>query len=137
MKSSTTQQSARFSLTRQAHQSELGEDYVEIILELTKETGRAHLVEIAKRIGVAHPTASKTLKKLEREGLVSILPYRSITLTKKGRLLALQCQRRHEIVLSFLLALGVDQATAENDSEGIEHHVSPKTLRLMERFIKS
>lgn len=135
MKASSHQQSAKFSLTRRAHQNELGEDYVEIILELTESKGNAHLVEIAKELGVAHPTASKTLKKLKREGLVSILPYRSITLTKKGQTLALSCRKRHEIVLQFLLALGVDRDTAENDSEGIEHHVSPKTLRLMEKFI--
>lgn len=126
-----------FTRTREAHQSELAEDYVEVMLELIEEHGGAHLVEIAKKLGVAHPTASKTLKKLEREGLVEILPYRSITLTTKGKSLALSCRRRHEIVLDFLLALGVDKATAENDSEGIEHHVSPKTLKLMEQFIRS
>lgn len=136
MKTLKNRTSVAFTHTRQAHQSELAEDYVEVMLELVEEGGKAHLVEIAKKLGVAHPTASKTLKKLEREGLVEILPYRSIGLTQKGKTLALSCRKRHEIVLQFLLALGVDGVTAENDSEGIEHHVSPKTLRLMEQFAK-
>ena len=46
-------------------------------------------------------------------------------------------QRRHEIVYQFLLALGVSQRTASIDSEGIEHHVSDETLRLMENFGKT
>lgn len=137
MSPASIKQTARFSLTRRAHQNELGEDYVEIMLELIENSGHAHLVEIANKLGVAHPTASKTLKKLEREGLVKIQPYKSISLTKRGKALALSCRKRHEIVLNFLLTLGVDKDTAENDSEGIEHHVSPKTLRLMEKFINT
>lgn len=127
---------ARFTRTRAAHRSELAEDYVEVILELIEEDGDARLTEIATRVGVAHPTASKSLKKLEREGLVKILPYRSIELTESGKTLACSCRRRHEIVVQFLCNLGVDRQTAETDAEGIEHHVSPKTLRLMEGFRK-
>ena len=32
--------------------------------------------------------------------------------------------------------LGVDADTARNDAEGIEHHVSDKTLKAFERFLK-
>jgi DtxR family manganese transport transcriptional regulator len=38
-------------------------------------------------------------------------------------------------VLAFLRALGIDESTARIDAEGIEHHVSPATLRAMERFL--
>jgi DtxR family manganese transport transcriptional regulator len=124
----------RFATTRKAHKNELNEDYVEIILDLIEQKGIANLVEIAKKLGIAHPTASKSLKKLQRQDLVKVLPYKSITLTQKGRSLALASRKRHEIVFNFLLKLGVDPVTAENDSEGIEHHVSPKTLKLMQNF---
>ena len=62
MKPLKNRQSVRFTHTRQAHQSELAEDYVEIMLELIEQGGDAHLVEVAKKLGVAHPTASKSLK---------------------------------------------------------------------------
>lgn len=126
--------SVRFSRTREAHQSELAEDYVETILDLIEENGQARLLEIAQKLGVAHPTVSKSLKKLQRDGLVEILPYRSILLTVEGEKLANTCKKRHRIVLNFLLALGLDSQTAEYDAEGIEHHVSPKTLKVMEKF---
>ena len=43
--------------------------------------------------------------------------------------------RKHKIVESFLLALGVSSDTARIDAEGIEHHVSEDTLRAMARFV--
>ena len=43
-------------------------------------------------------------------------------------------QKRHTIVYEFLLALGVDEQTAQIDSEGIEHHVSQQTLQAMEKW---
>ena len=127
--------SARFDKTREAHQTELAEDYVETILELIEEDGEARLTELAHRMGVTHPTVSKALKRLQRDGLVEVLPYRAILLTPEGKKLASACRKRHEIVVQFLSALGLDEETAQNDAEGIEHHVSPKTLKAMERFI--
>jgi DtxR family manganese transport transcriptional regulator len=35
-----------------------------------------------------------------------------------------------------LLALGIDEETAHHDAEGIEHHVSQKTLDAFARFIE-
>ncbi|MCB1465761.1 MAG: transcriptional regulator MntR, partial [Rhizobiaceae bacterium] len=39
-----------------------------------------------------------------------------------------------EIVLRFLLSLGLDAETAELDAEGIEHHVSERTLALFKSY---
>ena len=43
-------------------------------------------------------------------------------------------KKRHNIVYNFLLNLGLDKNTASEDAEGIEHHVSEKTLRKMDNF---
>ena len=51
--------------------------------------------------------------------------------------MAAQARHRHEIVLSFLLALGVPDDVAALDAEGIEHHVSERTLEIMEAFTRS
>lgn len=123
-----------FAQTREAHRTELAEDYVEVILDLTEEVGEARLVDIAKRLGVAHPTVSKALKKLESEGLVQLKPYRALKLTTEGEELAQRCRQRHHTVVAFLLALGVDPITAEFEAEGIEHHVGQTTLGLMSGF---
>ena len=107
---------------------------MEAILDLIDADGDARLTELAKRFGVAHPTVSKTLRRLESEGFVVVERYRAIHLTDKGRKLAVACRRRHKMVVSFLQALGLDAETAEIDAEGIEHHVSSRTLELMQAF---
>ncbi len=124
-----------FQKTRDARRSELVEDYVELVAELIDNEGEARQVEIARRLGVAQPTVAKTLKRLAEEGLVHQKPYRGIFLTDTGWQLAVECRRRHEIVESFLRALGVDAEIARHDAEGIEHYVSAETLEVFERFV--
>jgi len=124
----------RFQRTRDDHSREVAEDYVELIEDLTQEIGEARATDLADRLGVSHVTVSKTIKRLQREGLVTCLPYRSIFLTEAGQALATESRARHAVVLAFLKKLGVDDATAEIDAEGIEHHVSQKTLQRMRLF---
>lgn len=116
---------------------ELAEDYVEAILDLIDDSGEARLTDLARRFGVAHPTVSKTLGRLSADGLVEVVRYRSIRLTEEGERLARKCRARHEIVVRFLLALGLDREIAESDAEGIEHHVSEQTLAAMDNFGKN
>lgn len=124
----------RFQAVREAHRNELAEDYVELIAELNEEFGEARPVDLAARMGVTAPTVAKTLDRLAREGLVARARYRSVFLTTEGADLANACRRRHEIVVRFLIRLGLDPATAELDAEGIEHHVSDRTLELFRAF---
>jgi DtxR family manganese transport transcriptional regulator len=114
--------------TRKDHSQELAQDYVEMIAELITKTGEARLIDLARGLGVTHVTASRTLKRLQRLGLVTTQPYRSIFLTGSGRNLAKESRDRHEVVVRFLISLGVPSNVAESDAEGIEHHVSRETL---------
>lgn len=127
--------SAAFRRIRADHSSELAEDYVELIADLIDEKGEARGSDVAMRLGVANATVVKTLKRLQDAGLVTQEPYRSIFLTGEGWKMAEDGRRKHKIVETFLLALGVSEETARIDSEGIEHHVSEETLRAMARFL--
>ena len=127
--------SAAFRRIRSDHQSELAEDYVELIADLIDEKGEARGSDVALRLGVANATVVKTLKRLQETGLVTQEPYRSIFLTGDGWKMAEDGRRKHKIVEAFLLALGISEETARIDSEGIEHHVSEETLRAMARFL--
>ncbi|MFT3671221.1 manganese-binding transcriptional regulator MntR [Aestuariivirga sp.] len=128
-------QSAAFRRTRSDHSKELAEDYVELIADLIDERGSARGTDVALRLGVANATVVKMLKRLQDMELVTQEPYRPITLTGEGWLLAETGRKKHQIVERFLLALGVGEETARIDSEGIEHHVSDETLRAMGRFL--
>ncbi|BCX17804.1 MAG: transcriptional regulator MntR [Geminicoccaceae bacterium] len=130
-----TARAASFDRTRADHRQELAEDYVELIAELIETTGEARAVDLAGRLGVTAATVANAIARLQRDGYVKSEPYRAIFLTERGRELAAYCRRRHRIVLALLAALGVDPATAEQDAEGIEHHVSEPTLAAIERWL--
>ena len=125
-----------FKKVRDAHKSENTEDYLEIIADLLNTKGEARIVDIANKLDIAQATANKTIQRLQNQGFLKKEPYRSIFLTLKGQQVASISKKRHLIVLTFLRNLGLDIKTAEADAEGIEHHVSDKTLKKMEQFNK-
>lgn len=126
----------RFVRTREDHATETAEDYVELIDQLQREQGEARLVDIAQRLGVTHVTANRTIARLQKEGLVTARKYRAIFLTDSGKALARKSELRHMVVVRFLRAVGVPEAQAHLDAEGIEHHTSRATLDAMERFLR-
>ncbi len=127
--------SARFAKTRAAHRDEIGEDYVEAIADLIDEQGEARVGDLARLFGVSHVTVSRKVSRLSEAGLVRTSPYKPVELTRSGRALARRSRARHELVVSFLVSLGVPRSDAEVDAEGIEHHVGPSTLRAMKRHL--
>jgi DtxR family manganese transport transcriptional regulator len=129
-------QARRFDQARKARSTALLEDYVELIADLVAATGEARATDIAKRLGVAHPTAIKTIGRLKLAGLVTARPYRGVFLTQSGLDLAKKMKARHRLVVDVLLAIGVPLEAAEADGEGIEHHVSDATLKAFARFIR-
>ena len=125
-----------FSKVRNAHKTENTEDYLELIAELLNKYGEARIVDIANKLNIAQATANKTIKRLQIQGYIKKDPYRSIFLTIKGQKIASQSKKRHNIVYKFLINLGLDKKIAAEDAEGIEHHVSKKTLNKMEKYNK-
>ena len=120
--------------TRKVHESELAEDYVELIEDLINKEGEARIVDIAEHLGISNATVNQTINRLEKKGFLTSKPYRAIHLTKKGKNTATEARQRHKIVYNFLIALGLDKETAELDSEGIEHHVGSKTLNKLKNL---
>jgi DtxR family manganese transport transcriptional regulator len=123
--------------TRRDHAAETAEDYVEAISEVLAEKGMCRVIDLARRFDVSHVTVTKIVARLKDSGLVSSEPYKPLDLTDAGKRLAAKSRRRHAIVHQFLLAIGVSEAIAAVDSEGIEHHVSPETLEAMRTFVEA
>ena len=132
-----TTQASRFGKTRTAQSTALLEDYVELIADLLAVSGEARPTDVARRLGVSHATAIKTIARLKREGLATAKPYRGVFLTPRGHELADRVRARHRLVVEVLLALGVPREAAESDAEGIEHHVCEATLAAFSRFLRS
>lgn len=128
--------SVPFAKTRSHHANETAEDYVEAVAEFIGEQGECRVLDLARHFNVSHVTVSRIVKRLQEEHLLNSQPYRPIELTAQGAKLARRVRERHAVVLNFLIAIGVDKRSAEIDSEGMEHHVGPKTLAAMKRFLK-
>jgi DtxR family manganese transport transcriptional regulator len=129
-------QADRFSKARSARSAAMLEDYTELIADLIAANGEARTIDIARRLGVAHPTATKTIARLKREGLATARPYRGIFLTEAGEAMAKRVRERHRLVVDLLIAVGAPREAAEADAEGVEHYVSQATLRAFSDFLR-
>lgn len=112
------------------------EDYVEVIYELILEKGYARIVDIGAHLAVSSPTVTKMIQRLDEEGLVVYERYRGVVLTADGEALAKEVRHRHGVVTSFLRILGVDDATANRDAEGVEHHLDARTLARLAQLVE-
>ena len=127
---------SQYSNIRNQNKNEILEDYVEVIQEISEIKGDVKNADLSIHFGVSQATINKNLKRLISSKLATSEPYRSIFLTDEGKKLAAISKEKHEIVYQFLIKLGVSKKTAQYDSEGIEHHVSDETLKLMKNFSK-
>lgn len=128
-------QAERFGKARLAQALALLEDYVELIDDLLSTQGEARPTDIARRLGVSHATAIKSIARLKREGLATSKLYRGVFLTQRGLDMAARVRARHRLVVDLLMAVGVPEDCAELDAEGIEHHVSDAALAAFANFL--
>ena len=111
------------------------EDYLEIISELVELKGYATTLDISRYMNVSAPSVTKMLQRLDEGGFLEYEKYHGINLTKKGTDIAEGIRQNHGILLEFFEILGVGYDTANQDTEGIEHHLNPKTIKQLRKFI--
>jgi Mn-dependent DtxR family transcriptional regulator len=108
------------------------EDYLERILELIDSKGYARVVDIATSLKISQASVSNMVQRLDAEGLLKYEKYRGLVLTSAGETLARNITRRHQLLTDFLTLLRLDKRVIHHDVEGMEHHISPPTLRAIE-----
>lgn len=111
------------------------EDYLEVIYELVQQKGYATTVDISSYLNVSSPSVTKMMQKLDETGYLKYEKYRGIKLTNEGIRIARNIRNRHGLLAEFFKIIGVDEETANNDAEGIEHHLHPETMKKLEDFI--
>jgi len=107
------------------------DDYLEQILHLIEAKGYARAVDISKKLGISQPSVTNMLQRLDAEGLVKHERYRGTILTEEGQRIARAIIERHETLTRFLRLFGLDEETIYHDVEGMEHHVSRATLKVI------
>jgi len=112
------------------------DDYLEVVYDLIKFKGYARPSDIAEKLSVRTASVTGMLQRLDRMGLIQYERYRGLTLTPEGEQRAKTIQRTHLTILRFLRVFGIDEKVAQEDAEGIEHHVGRTTIERISRFVE-
>ena len=113
------------------------EDYLEAMLMMQKEHGYVRSIDIAEKLGVTKPSVTYATKRLRENGYITMDKDGLITLTELGMSIAANMLDRHQTLTRFLMALGVDQETAEADACKMEHDISDETFDAIKRHVAS
>jgi len=112
--------------------SETVEDYLQLIYTMRREGTPVIAARVKERKGVSAPTAWATLKRMERDGLVTLGPDHHIELSPEGQARAESIIRRHMLAERLLTdILKLDWADVHDEAHRVEHAISP----LIERQI--
>ena len=111
------------------------EDYLEMIFRLSREPGFTRIHDLAAALNVQPPSATKMVQKLAEIGVVNYEKYGMIMLSEKGRKMGEALLERHQIIEDFLKLLGLSENVLE-ETEKIEHTISPQTLERLTDFVQ-
>ena len=109
------------------------EDYLEKILQISKEKDNVHAIDVARGLSFSKPSVSVAMNKLKDQGYIEINNKGEITLTHSGLLIAEKTLEKHTIITKLLVSLGVDEETAMEDACKMEHDISDKTWEAIKR----
>ena len=116
---------------------ESAENYLETILVLSQKNAAVRSIDIANEMNFTKASVSIAMKRLREDGYINMDDDRMITLTPKGKDIASMVYERHQIIAKILIALGVDEATAYEDSCKIEHDLSQKSFEKIKEFYEN
>ena len=103
------------------------EDYLESMLMMKLKHGYIRSIDVAEHLGVTKPSVTYATRRLKESGHITMDKDGLITLTETGMAIAAKMLDRHKTLTAFLIALGVDEKTAEEDACKIEHDISQQT----------
>ena len=111
------------------------EDYLEVIAELVELKGYATTLDISRFMNVTPTSVTKMLQKLDEKKYLEYEKYHGINLTIMGKHVADSIRRKHSTLLEFFEILNIGKEIANQDTEGLEHHLSDKTIRQLKKYI--
>ena len=103
------------------------EDYLESMLMMKNLHGYIRSIDVAEHLGVTKPSVTYATRRLKESGHITMDKDGLITLTPTGMAVASKMLDRHRTLTRFLISLGVDAKTAEEDACKIEHDISQQS----------
>ena len=115
---------------------ESAENYLEAILMIKLKKGNVRSIDVANHLNFTKPSVSVAMKNFREDGYINMEHDGNITLTEKGQEIAERIYERHQIIAKALMNLGVDEATAYEDSCKIEHDISDLSFAKIKEHLK-
>lgn len=112
------------------------EEYIEVIYEVVQKKGYAKVKDIAPLLNIGLPAVSEMFQKLSEKGYINYEKYSGVTLTRKGRNIAVKLSKKHKAFKDFFIILGISEKTADEDACSIEHVVKPETMKRFSQFVE-
>ncbi len=116
--------------------SESAENYLETILILSQRLPVVRSVDIATELGYKKSSVSIAMKNLREKNHITVTDPGYIYLTDSGRAIAEEIYERHQLLSSWLTALGVDPQTATEDACKMEHVISRESFEAIKRHVR-
>lgn len=116
---------------------ESGEMYLETILVLKNKYGYVRSIDIAHEMNYSKPSVSRAMSLLKEDGYIEHDPHGMILLTQKGQKIADKIYDRHKTLTKYLIMIGVDDETAQQDACKIEHVISDKSFSKIKEIVKN
>ena len=113
-------------------------DYDSILnrtLKDVKPSGIRRFFDIANEMGYKKSSVSIAMKNLRESEHIRVTKEGYIYLTDSGREIAEMIYERHQILSSWLIQLGVNKQTAEEDACRIEHDISKESFNAIKQAI--
>ena len=114
---------------------ESAENYLEAILMIQRKKGYVRSIDIANELHFTKASVSVAMKNFREEGYIQIEENGDIVLSEKGLAIANRVYERHQVIAQALMALGVDEEIAYEDSCKIEHDISEQTFEKIKEFL--
>jgi DtxR family transcriptional regulator, iron-dependent repressor len=114
------------------------EDYLKAILEAEGEGEPVIAARLAHWLSVSAPAVTMALRRLKRDGLVSVRQDGRVLLTPAGRKIARQLAIRHHLIERMLHEVfGMEWYKVHDEAERLEHAVSGDFEALLSRKLGS
>ena len=117
-----------------AKYNQSGEDYLESILNISKNNEAVHRIDVAKRMNVSQAAVNKAVKILCEKGYV-YEDGKHLYLTETGKQYAEAVYEKHCIIRDYLMKNGVSASSAEEDACRLEHLISEETFTMMKNAL--
>jgi len=114
------------------------EDYLKAIWKLSHQTrgGKVPVGDIAVHLGISAPSVTGMVQKLKGMRLLHYTRYGGVTLTPRGRKIALEIVRHHRLWELYLYTrLGVPLERVDKEAERLEHVLSDDMEDLLARAL--